>query len=155
MPTEGPADETTSTSSPEPATATETATLTPEPSATWTLEPTETQTAISTPTWTPEPREKAIATSAATLTSEPTETATTILTVRNYTDSSVWYVYISPSTSDSWGDDWLGDSVIIAGESMIFSVPEGCPGRIFPSVQRSMLIGAFWSPPGVVVMQAT
>ena len=31
----------------------------------------------------------------------------------------------------------------------------GCPGRIFPSVQRSMLIGAFWSPPGVVVMQAT
>ncbi len=33
--------------------------------------------------------------------------------------------------------------------------PAGCPGRIFPSVQRSMLIGAFWSPPGVVMMQAT
>ncbi|NOR82711.1 MAG: PDZ domain-containing protein [Ardenticatenales bacterium] len=54
---------------------------------------------------------------------EDAEDAT--LTVHNATTGSIWYVYISPSTSDSWGDDWLGDSVLLAGESMEFSVPEG------------------------------
>ena len=34
-----------------------------------------------------------------------------------------WYVHISPSSSDSWGDDWLGETeVIYAGDSRSFSV---------------------------------
>ena len=51
--------------------------------------------------------------------------AVATLTVHNSTDRSIWYIYISPSTSDGWGDDWLGDSVLLSGESMMFSVPEG------------------------------
>jgi len=50
---------------------------------------------------------------------------TITLTVRNATGGSIWYIYISPTTSSSWGDDWLGSSTLSAGESTTFSVPAG------------------------------
>ncbi len=39
------------------------------------------------------------------------------LTVVNNSSVDIWYVYISPSDQETWGDDWLGDHVIEAGES--------------------------------------
>ncbi len=38
---------------------------------------------------------------------------------------SIYYVYISPSTSDSWGDDWLGSDVMSPGETWEFDVTNG------------------------------
>ena len=52
----------------------------------------------------------------------PTDTT---LTIVNATAYDIWYVYISPSSSDSWGDDWLGDDVIPAYGSYTFFVSEG------------------------------
>ncbi len=38
----------------------------------------------------------------------------------------IYWIYISPSTSDSWGDDWLDESEILpSGSSVAFSVPNG------------------------------
>lgn len=39
------------------------------------------------------------------------------LTVVNNSSTDIWYVYISPSDEETWGDDWLGSKVISAGES--------------------------------------
>ena len=47
------------------------------------------------------------------------------LTVYNDTDEAVWFINISPSTSDSWGDDWLGDDVILSGDYYTFYMPAG------------------------------
>ncbi|NLE43366.1 MAG: hypothetical protein GX620_01490 [Chloroflexi bacterium] len=47
------------------------------------------------------------------------------LTIVNSTDVSVYYVFISPSDSDSWGDDWLGNDIIAPGGSYTFYVDEG------------------------------
>ncbi len=39
---------------------------------------------------------------------------------------SIWYVYISPTSADSWGNDWLGSSeTISSGYSKTFTVPNG------------------------------
>ena len=43
------------------------------------------------------------------------------LNVTNDTDETIGYLYISPSDGDSWGDDWLGEDVIPAGESYTVS----------------------------------
>lgn len=46
--------------------------------------------------------------------------------VVNNSDDLISYLYISPSESDSWGDDWLGDDVIKSGASYVVSdVPRG------------------------------
>ena len=46
--------------------------------------------------------------------------------VVNDSGQTICYLYISPSTSDVWGDDWLGTTGTIAsGESRSFSVPAG------------------------------
>ncbi len=47
------------------------------------------------------------------------------LTVVNNTGTEIWYVYISPSTSDSWGDDWLGNATIPPGDSYVFQLSAG------------------------------
>ena len=39
------------------------------------------------------------------------------LQITNDTDGTIGYLYISSTDSDSWGDDWLGDDVIPAGET--------------------------------------
>jgi hypothetical protein len=43
----------------------------------------------------------------------------------NNSEQSVCYVYISPSTSTTWGDDWLGANTIPAGSSWEFQVQPG------------------------------
>ncbi len=38
----------------------------------------------------------------------------------------IYWIYISPSSSDSWGDDWLDESEILpSGSSVAFSVTNG------------------------------
>jgi hypothetical protein len=48
------------------------------------------------------------------------------LEITNDSGVDVWYVYLSPSKADDWGDDWLGDYVIGDGETYtIVGIPEG------------------------------
>jgi hypothetical protein len=47
------------------------------------------------------------------------------LTLNNDSGQSVCYVYISPSTQTTWGDDWLGANMLFSGESHVFTVPLG------------------------------
>jgi hypothetical protein len=45
------------------------------------------------------------------------------LTLENRFDVPVCYVFISPSSSDEWGDDWLGDQEVISpGNSKTFQL---------------------------------
>ncbi|NOQ23078.1 MAG: hypothetical protein GQ565_10590 [Candidatus Aegiribacteria sp.] len=38
-------------------------------------------------------------------------------------DYDIWYIYISPTYNDSWGNDWLDDDEILrSGKSVTFSV---------------------------------
>lgn len=48
--------------------------------------------------------------------------AGTTLTIENWLDDTVCYLYISPSTSSGWGNDWLGDDVLDPYESMTLSL---------------------------------
>ncbi|MEW6569166.1 MAG: hypothetical protein AB1449_13575 [Chloroflexota bacterium] len=44
----------------------------------------------------------------------------------NNLDVAVCYVYISPSTERTWGDDWLGSQEVVRpGDSRDFDVPPG------------------------------
>lgn len=47
------------------------------------------------------------------------------LALFNNSGSDVCYVYISPTTSDAWGDDWLGTDIVPDGTSYTFQVPIG------------------------------
>jgi len=48
------------------------------------------------------------------------------LEITNDSGIDVWYVYLSPSKADQWGEDWMGDQVIRDGETYsIAGVPEG------------------------------
>jgi len=48
------------------------------------------------------------------------------LEITNNSGVDVWYVYLSPSKADEWGEDWLGDDVIGDGETYtIVGIPEG------------------------------
>ena len=45
------------------------------------------------------------------------------ITITNNTGYEVFYVYISPTTSDDWEDDWLGDDeVLSSGNSRTFTL---------------------------------
>jgi hypothetical protein len=44
-------------------------------------------------------------------------TGLSALRITNATDRTIGYLFISPSDADSWGEDWLGDDVIPAGET--------------------------------------
>jgi hypothetical protein len=45
----------------------------------------------------------------------------------NQTNSAVYYVYISPCSSSSWGEDQLGDSEVVQpGATRTFSMSPGC-----------------------------
>ncbi len=50
-------------------------------------------------------------------------TATVVL--QNNTNQAIFYVYISPTSSTTWGDDMLGAATIPAGGSYTFNVPAG------------------------------
>lgn len=48
------------------------------------------------------------------------------LTVINDLESAACYLFVSPTTEDSWGDDWLGTGyVIAAGDTTLINVPAG------------------------------
>ncbi len=47
---------------------------------------------------------------------EPTSTTTSI-TFNNRSDVTVYYLYVSPSSSSDWGPDQLGSRVLAGGES--------------------------------------
>jgi hypothetical protein len=42
------------------------------------------------------------------------------LTIENYSSTTICYVYISPSSSTTWGDDWLGSSNTIPSNSSFY-----------------------------------
>ena len=50
---------------------------------------------------------------------------TAALRVTNRTSQSICYVYISPTSSNSWGADQLGANTIPAGSSYELSIPAG------------------------------
>jgi len=45
------------------------------------------------------------------------------ISIRNDTGFDIWYVYISPTDSDDWGEDRLGDEVIMDGDSFTICMP--------------------------------
>ena len=47
------------------------------------------------------------------------------VTVVNNGSVPVYYIYISPVTSDQWGEDWLGTSILEPGASRTFTVEAG------------------------------
>jgi hypothetical protein len=55
----------------------------------------------------------------------PSTGGTVQFTVINQTTTAVCFVYISPTTSEYWDEDWLGSDTIPAGGSYVFSVPSG------------------------------
>ncbi|MEZ0396578.1 MAG: hypothetical protein ABWK53_09150, partial [Anaerolineales bacterium] len=50
----------------------------------------------------------------------PTPSTATLVLVNN-SGVDIWYVYISPTTETTWGDDWLGSDIIPAGSTYTFS----------------------------------
>lgn len=46
------------------------------------------------------------------------------LTVENDSSHNVFYLYVSPTTSDTWGSDVLGSSIIEAGTTFTHSVSD-------------------------------
>ncbi len=58
--------------------------------------------------------------------SEASASTETVLEVINNTPQNICYLHISPSTSDNWGQDWLGtEEIIYAGESRTFTMETG------------------------------
>jgi hypothetical protein len=51
-----------------------------------------------------------------------------VLEVVNRSGTDIWYVYLSPSKADEWGEDWLGDDIIRDGETYVI---EGVPDGIY------------------------
>ncbi|MCC6475326.1 MAG: hypothetical protein IT514_16455, partial [Burkholderiales bacterium] len=84
------------------------------------------------------------------------------VTMTNYTPNTACYVYISPSTSDSWGSDWLGSSTVASQGSYTFWVTPGtydlkaedCSGNVLDelygvSIYNSYSWPLYWAEPGV------
>jgi hypothetical protein len=42
-------------------------------------------------------------------------------TLRNRSDVDIAYVYVSPSASDDWGDDIMGEDILSSGDSVDIS----------------------------------
>ena len=85
--------------------------------------PTVEPTAVPQPT--ARPTEVSVPTKVPPTAAPATGGAAATLTVINDTDTEIWYVYISPSDSSDWGDDWLGDNKIVPGDSYTFELTEG------------------------------
>ncbi len=48
-----------------------------------------------------------------------TITGVASLEIINQSDDPIFYLYMTPVESDSWGEDWLGDDTIAAGDSYV------------------------------------
>ncbi len=49
-------------------------------------------------------------------------------TIEVYNDTGgwdIWYIYISSSYDDYWGDDWLGNEILYDGGSVAYDLPAG------------------------------
>jgi hypothetical protein len=83
-----------------------------EETATPKVQPTAEPPPTAVPTNTPEPT--------------PTVPDGASIEITNESGKDVWYVYLSSSKADQWGDDWLGDDVILDGQThTIVGIPEG------------------------------
>ena len=105
---------------PTPAPATVAPTEAPKPTA----EPKPTATPEPEPTATPEPT----TTSEPTAVPEPTEVVEEgfELEIFNESGREIWYIFISPSDADDWGDDWLeADVVTVGGSYVLTGIPAG------------------------------
>jgi hypothetical protein len=47
------------------------------------------------------------------------------MTIYNNTGYTVWYIYMSPSSSSNWGSDWLGSDILRSGDLTYFGLPSG------------------------------
>ena len=90
-------------------------TTTPAPR---TSPPTAVATVAPEPTHPPVPTPTPAPTRTPEITGVPTSAPTTTLEIINGSDTDIWRLYLSPSSSDEWGDDHLGDAVIPAGERL-------------------------------------
>lgn len=91
------------------------------------------------PTWTPT---SALVSTPVTDVDLPTPSTGFRITLVNNSTYAACYVYISPSESDRWGEDWLAqDETVIAGGRREFAVPAGnhdilvkaCDGAVLAS----------------------
>ena len=58
--------------------------------------------------------------------SDSSKASTASLRITNYTNSSILYLYVSPSSQNLWGDDQLGSSTIGVGENLtLINIPCG------------------------------
>jgi hypothetical protein len=80
------------------------------------------------------------------------------LIIENQTDVEICYVYISPSDSDSWGEDWLGNETIPPGEERQIRLPPGeydlkatdCDGEVLDDQRSVELSGVMrWTIAGM------
>jgi len=115
-----------------------------EPTAVPTVEPTAVPTQVSPtepPPTQPAPTEPAPTKPAP----EPSVAEGASLEIINESGVDIWYVYISPSKSDSWGDDWLGDDIIRAGDVyLITGIPKGVYD-IRVEDRDEVLLEAWWA----------
>jgi hypothetical protein len=54
-----------------------------------------------------------------------TASAGTVEIVNDTGGWDIYYIYISPTSSDSWGSDWLGSEILYDGEYVIYDVSNG------------------------------
>lgn len=47
------------------------------------------------------------------------------LTVQNQSSEDICFLYVSPTSDDTWGDDRLGSEILNAGDSFDVSIPKG------------------------------
>ncbi|MCP4537646.1 MAG: hypothetical protein GY832_10900 [Chloroflexi bacterium] len=65
--------------------------------------------------------------------------------ITNESGRDIWYVYLSPSKTDGWGEDWLGDVIIRDGEAhTIYGVSEGIYD-VLAKDEDGEQIEIFWS----------
>jgi len=51
--------------------------------------------------------------------------------IHNLDSESVYYLYATNAGAEGWGDDWLGDDVIIEDEVMRFNFEDGSGACLF------------------------
>lgn len=74
----------------------------------------------------------------------PAVAGDTPFTITNDSSTDACWVYISPTPSDTWGQDWLGSDILYAGDSYTFYVDAGewdlmvedCDGAEMGTVSR-------------------
>jgi len=67
------------------------------------------------------------------------------LEIINESDVEIWYVYLSPSKSDSWGEDWLDNDIIRPGESYVIT---GIPSGVYDvrvEGQDEVVLESWWT----------